>query len=88
MTVKNTGQRAGKETVIVYVRDEVASLSPAGKRVRRFAKISLEPGASKTLSFTMNRDDLSFIGMDNKPIVEAGEFTVLIGKMSKKFMLE
>ncbi|MDQ3634885.1 MAG: glycoside hydrolase family 3 C-terminal domain-containing protein [Acidobacteriota bacterium] len=88
VTVKNTGRRAGKETVIVYVRDEVATLSPDGKRVRRFAKIRLEPGESKTLSFTMNKDDLSFIGMDNKPLVEAGEFTVMIGEMSKKFMLK
>jgi beta-glucosidase len=70
------------------VRDEVATLSPDGKRVRRFAKIRLEPGESKTLSFTMNKDDLSFIGMDNKPLVEAGEFTVMIGEMSKKFMLK
>lgn len=88
ITVKNTGQRAGKETVIVYVRDEYASLSPAGKRVKRFAKIMLEPGESKRLSFKMNKDDLSFIGMDNKPTVEPGEFTVLIGGMEKKFTLE
>ncbi len=88
VTVKNTGRRAGKETVIVYLRDEVATLSPDGKRVKRFAKIMLEPGESKTLSFTMNKDDLSFIGMDNKPVVEAGEFTVMIGEMSKMFMLK
>jgi beta-glucosidase len=87
VTVKNTGRREGKETVIVYVRDEYASLSPAGKRVKRFAKISLQPGESKTLSFTMNKDDLSFIGMDNKPVTETGDFTVLIGGMSKKFTL-
>lgn len=88
VTVKNTGKRAGKETVIVYVRDEVATLSPDGKRVKRFAKIMLEPNESKTLSFTMNKDDLSFIGMNNKPLVEAGEFTVMIGGMSKKFMVK
>ncbi|MEZ5426964.1 MAG: glycoside hydrolase family 3 N-terminal domain-containing protein [Pyrinomonadaceae bacterium] len=88
VTVKNTGQRAGKETVILYVRDEVATISPAGKRVRRFAKISLDPGQSKTLSFTLGKDDLSFIGMDNKPTVEAGEFTVMIGDLSGKFTLE
>lgn len=87
VTVKNTGQRAGKETVIVYLRDEVASLSPAGKRVKRFAKITLNPGESKVLSFTLNKDDLSFIGIDNKPTVEAGEFTVMIGGMSQKFTL-
>lgn len=88
VTVKNTGNRAGKDAVIVYLRDEVATLSPDGKRVKRFAKIMLEPGESKTLSFTFDKDDFSFIGMDNKPIVEAGEFTVMIGEMSKKFMLE
>jgi beta-glucosidase len=87
VTVRNAGQRAGKETVIVYVRDEYASLSPAGKRVKRFAKISLDPGESKTLSFTMNKDDLSFIGINNKPVTEAGDFTVLIGGLSKKFTL-
>jgi hypothetical protein len=68
---ENTGQRAGKETVILYLRDEVATLSPAGKRVKRFAKVALEPGQSKTLTFRLNREDFSFIGADNKPVVEA-----------------
>ena len=85
--VKNTGNRAGKETAILYLRDEVATLSPAGKRVRRFAKISLEPGQSKTLSFTLNSEDFSFIGADNKRVVEAGDFTVMIGDLSGKFTL-
>jgi len=86
--VKNTGNRSGKESVILYVRDEVASLSPAGKRVKRFAKISLEPGQSKTLTFKLGRDDLSFIGMDNKPVVEPGDFTVMVGGLSGKFALK
>ncbi len=85
--VKNTGSRAGKETAILYLRDEVASLSPAGKRVKRFAKISLDAGQSKTLMFKLNRDDFSFIGANNKPLVEAGDFTVLVGGMSKTFAL-
>jgi beta-glucosidase len=85
--VTNTGNRAGKETAILYVRDEVASISPPGKRVKRFAKIYLEPGQSKTLKFTLNRDDLSFIGADNKPVVEPGDFTVMIGGLSDKFTL-
>lgn len=86
--VKNTGNRSGKESVILYVRDEVASLSPAGKRVRRFAKISLEPGQSKTLTFKLGRDDLSFIGIENKPVVEPGDFTVMVGSLSGKFSLK
>jgi beta-glucosidase len=85
--VTNTGKRAGKEAAILYLRDEVASLTPAGKRVKRFAKVHLEPGESKTLSFTLSRDDLSFIGQNNRPIVEPGDFTVLIGGLSDKFVL-
>jgi Beta-glucosidase-related glycosidases len=85
--VTNTGNRSGKETAILYVRDEVASISPPGKRVKRFAKIYLEPGQSKTLKFTLNHDDLSFIGADNIPLVEPGDFTVMIGGLSDKFTL-
>ncbi len=87
-TVKNTGTRAGKETAILYLRDEVATLSPAGKRVKRFAKISLDAGQSKTLAFKLNRDDFSFIGMNNKPTVEAGDFTVMVASMSKTFAVK
>lgn len=86
--VKNTGARAGKETVILYLRDEVATLSPAGKRVKRFAKIYLEPNQTKTLTFKLNRDDFSFINTDNKPTVEAGDFTVMIGDQTGKFTLQ
>ncbi|HSE16407.1 MAG TPA: glycoside hydrolase family 3 N-terminal domain-containing protein [Pyrinomonadaceae bacterium] len=85
VTVKNTGNRAGKEAVLVYVSDLVASLSPPGKRLRRFAKVSLAPGESRTLNFKLRREDLSFIGTDNKPIVEPGEFEVRIAGLSQKF---
>lgn len=87
-TVTNTGSRAGKETAILYLRDEVATLSPAGKRVKRFAKVYLEPGQSKTLTFKLNRDDFSFINSDNKPTVEPGDFTVMLGNLSDKFTLQ
>jgi beta-glucosidase len=87
-SVKNTGSRAGKETAILYLRDEVATLSPPGKRVRRFAKVNLDAGQSKTLTFKLNRDDFSYIGMNNKPIIEAGDFTVMVGSMSKTFALK
>jgi beta-glucosidase len=83
--VTNTGRRAGKETAILYVRDEVATSTPPGKRVKRFAKIYLEPGQSKTLSFTLNRSDLSFIGQNNRPTIEPGDFTVMIGGLADKF---
>jgi beta-glucosidase len=89
VTVKitNTGARAGKETAILYLRDEVASLTPPGRRVKRFAKLYLEPKQSKTVSFDLSREDFSFIDPNNKPAVEAGEFTVMIGRLSDKFTL-
>lgn len=88
VTVKNTGSRAGKEAVLVYVSDLIASLSPPGKRLRRFAKINLDPGQSKTLTFKLRREDLSFIGTDNKPTLEPGEFEVRIGNLTQKFTLK
>jgi len=88
VTVTNNGKRAGKETAILYVRDVVASLSPPGKRVRRFAKIALEPGQSRTLNFTRRSEDLSFIGANNKPVLEPGDFEVMIGGLTGKFTLE
>ena len=88
VTVKNTGNRAGKEAALVYVSDLVASISPPGKRLRRFAKINLDPGQSKTLTFKLRREDLSFIGSDNKPVLEPGEFEVRIGGLVQKFTVK
>lgn len=86
--VKNAGSRDGKETVILYLRDEVASLTPQGKRVRRFAKIALAAGQSKTVTFKLNRSDFSFVNVDNRPSVEAGDFTVMIGDQRGSFKIQ
>ena len=88
VTVTNSGRRAGKEVVQLYVSDLVASLSPAGKRLKRFAKIYLEPGQTRTLTFMLRREDLSFVGANNKPIIEPGEFEVTIGGLKEKFELK
>jgi beta-glucosidase len=88
VTVTNSGRRAGKEVVLLYVSDLVASLSPPNKRVRRFAKVNIEPGLSRTLTFKLRRDDLSFIGANNKSVVEPGDFDVTIGGLTKRFMLK
>ena len=85
VTVTNSGRRAGKEVVQLYVSDLVASLSPAGKRLKRFAKVYLEPGQSRTLTFKLRPDDLSFIGADNKSVVEPGEFEVMIAGLKDRF---
>jgi beta-glucosidase len=66
----------------------VASLTPPGKRLKRFAKIYLEPGQSKTLTFKLRADDLSFIGADNQSLVEPGDFEVMVGGLMQKFILE
>lgn len=86
--ISNTGRRAGKETAILYLRDEVATLTPPAKRVKRFAKIYLEPGQAKTVTFTLDRSDLEYIGLDNKPVAEAGQFSVLVGNLTAKFTLK
>ncbi len=86
--ITNTGKRAGKETAILFVRDEVASITPPAKRVRRFAKISLEPGQSKTVIFTLFRKDLEFIGPNNLSVAEPGEFTVMVGPLTDRFTLK
>ena len=88
VTVTNTGKRAGKEVVQLYVRDVVASITPPGKRLRRFAKIYLEPGQARTLSFKLLSGDLSFIDANKKAVVEPGDFEVMIGGLKDKFTLQ
>ncbi|MDX6385665.1 MAG: beta-glucosidase, partial [Blastocatellia bacterium] len=88
VTVSNSGRRAGKEVVQLYLSDLVASLSPAGKRLKRFAKVYLEPGQSRTLTFKLRPDDLSFIGSNNKPVIEPGEFEVTIAGLRERFELK
>jgi beta-glucosidase len=87
VTVTNAGQRVGKEAVLVYVSDLAASISPPGKRLRRFAKITLQPGEKRTLTFKLRNEDLSFINADNKRVAEPGEFEVKIAGLSQKFTL-
>ena len=78
--VSNTGLVAGKETVLVYLHDAVASVSRPNKQLKAFQKVALAPGETKHLSFTLTHDDLSFIGVDLKRIVEPGDFIVMVGK--------
>lgn len=86
--VANTGKRAGKETVELYTSDLYASsVTPDVKRLRRFEKISLEPGERKVVTFTLTPEDLAYADRKGEMIVEAGEFDVLVGKLSKRFTL-
>lgn len=87
ITVTNTGRRAGVEVVQLYLRDLVASVTPPDKRLRRFARVHLKPGQTRTLTFELDRDDLAFIGQNNRSVVEPGEFEVLVGGLAEKFTL-
>jgi beta-glucosidase len=88
VTVKNTGKRPGKEIVQLYLTDLVASVTPCNKRLKGFTKIALAPGESKIVTFALQARDFSFIGRDNKPTIEPGEFQVTIDQLSQKFELQ
>ncbi len=83
--VKNTGARDGKHTVELYSRDMYASITPNMKRLRAFQKIDLEAGETKTVSFSINKDDLAFVNEQLKTITEPGDFKVMIGNLSAGF---
>jgi beta-glucosidase len=85
VTVKNTGDRPGKEVVQLYLSKRFASVTPPLKRLKRFAKVPLQPGESRKLSFALTADDLSFIGLENKRVVEPGTFDVLVGGLHQSF---
>ncbi len=85
VTVKNSGGRAGKEVVQLYLNERFASVTPPLKRLKRFAKVLLQPGESRQVSFELTSDDLSFIGADNKRVVEPGVFDVRIGGLQQSF---
>ena len=77
--VKNTGSRAGKEAVLLYSSDLVASIVPDNKRLRDFTKIALEPGETKTVTFQLPAKALAFVGADGKWTLEEGDFLLKVG---------
>jgi beta-glucosidase len=85
--VANTGNRAGREVVQLYVSDLVAGMVPPVKKLRGFQKISLQPGEIKTVDFQLPMRNLSFVDRNNQWILEPGEFKVRIGGLSKRFFL-
>jgi beta-glucosidase len=82
-TVTNTGKRAGVETVQLYIRDLVGSITRPVKELKGFHQISLNPGETKTVSFKVTLDDLKFYNADLKYGAEPGEFKVFIGTNSR-----
>ena len=76
--VKNTGKVAGKESVLLFSSDLMASMVPDGRRLRAFDKVALQPGESKTVTFDLKANDLAFVGWDGKWILEEGDFKLMV----------
>ncbi|WP_289740519.1 glycoside hydrolase family 3 N-terminal domain-containing protein [Muribaculum intestinale] len=77
--VTNTGNVAGKEVVMLFSRDMVASLTPENRRLRAFNKIALKPGETKTVTLPLKASDLAFVGHDGKWVLEKGKFRIQVG---------
>jgi beta-glucosidase len=77
--IQNTGSVSGKESVLLFSSDLVASVSPDVRRLREFTKIELAPGETKTVQLSIKASDLAFVGADGKWILEEGEFRIQIG---------
>ena len=84
--VKNSGITKGKEVIQLYVRDHYASISPSLKKLKRFAKIELNPNEKSTIKFVLNKDDLKFYGIENNWLVEEGKFSLVIDDLKKEFI--
>ena len=85
--VKNTGTRTGKEIVQLYVHDLYGSVSRPMKQLKGFEKVELKPGESKEITFTINPEQLSFIGRNSKRIIEPGDFEIYIADLKAGFKL-
>ncbi len=86
--VTNTGKVAGKEIVQLFLRDLVRSVTPPTRQLKRFTKIELKPGETRTVKFELTTEDLSFIGRENMRIVEPGDFEVMIANLKESFTLK
>lgn len=86
--VANTGKKAGKEAVLLYLTDLYASITPEVKALKRFEKISLAPNEIKTVRFSLHQKDLQFVNNDLKWISEKGTFRIQISDLKQEFLLK
>ncbi len=87
VNIKNTGKRAGKEIVHLYLSDLVRSVTPPVKQLKRFKNVMLEPGERRNVKFSLTSDDLAFIGRNNQKVIEPGEFKITVGELNATFTL-
>jgi beta-glucosidase len=81
--VKNTGARAGTETVQLYIRDLFSSVTRPVKELKGFTKVTLQPGESQTVAIDITPESLAFHDLNMKSIVEPGEFEIMVGTSSR-----
>ena len=81
--VTNTGKREGMEVVQMYVRDVVSSVTRPVKELKGFQRVSLRPGETKTVTFSVTPDLLAFYDVNMKYVVEPGEFVIMVGNSSR-----
>jgi beta-glucosidase len=87
-TLKNTGKYEGSEVAQLYIKDIIASVSQPVISLKGFQKISLKPGESKKVSFTITPQELKILNAQNKWVVEPGDFRIMIGTSSKDLRLK
>ena len=82
VNVRNVGKMAGDEIVQLYIRDRFSQVTRPVKELKDFARVHLEPGETRTVEFTVTPDKLSFLDKKLRPIVEPGEFILMVGPSS------
>jgi beta-glucosidase len=85
--VTNTGSRKGDEVVQLYLKDKVSSVTTYEHDLRGFERVTLNPGQTKTVKFTIRPDDMALLDRNNKWTVEPGEFEVMVGRSSADIRL-
>ena len=85
--VRNSGSMEGKETVLLYMNDEVASISRPVQQLKGFKKVNLKPNEQAQVTFNLTLNDFSFINFDNKRVVEPGIFNFYVANLSTSFIL-
>ena len=87
-SVKNVGKYAANEVVQLYLRDQVASVTQPIIRLIHFQPVFLAPGETKTLRFTVDEKDFSMLDKELRPVVEAGDFRLMVGRSCKDIRLK
>lgn len=87
VNITNTGHRSGKEAVLLFTRDHFASITPSVKRLKAFTKIELKAGESKTVTFSLSKEELAFVNRQLKWVTEPGKFDIMIDSLHQEIQV-